>query len=693
MASVTFYRGNSEEIALRPRSDGQILFDYELDKLFVDFQGSQQSEATRHEVTGSSSVSYTAELPLRIENNEIKMTQASDTASGYITTSDQSLKGIKSFKSAANDTGSVQIGGISLISSNVADNTIISSGNSRPGNSSIGFRDENNNVLGYIYPSFYNNGDQGMTFRSKRTIGETEYQNSFVIGNKKETGDPFVKLSTGAADAWKEALGLSGFEIPLPVSKGGTGATTASNALQNLGAASATHTHSYLPLTGTATGNPVTGDINIKSSNLNFSDVTSETTTFLTGKGIYAQDSSNNVVSGIRAVRNTNNQAGLQVYGKRGNNTNELFLLLGKDGSPVVRVSGGASGTTAAAWRSGLGITPANIGAAVSNHSHSNYLPLSGGQMTGPVTMANATAMPKATGTGMYPVVMGSFNSGGAIKYMDTGDFRTNIGAAATSHTHTMDNLSGTLPISKGGTGLTASPSMLTNLGSTTAANVLTASPRPGITGTLAVGHGGTGATTLTSGSYLVGNGTSAVTLKTPAQVLSNIGAAAASHTHAASAITSGTIDVARLPYTAARGVEISGSTIRTVNGYVSSMNSTKVTKSSGTGTWTIVQTNIEITNTSGIVYVLAFFSISISAIDIKTTKGTTYTSASDQILTFPWTFGNAPRVITGTVNPDYVQDIWIKSISTTGMTFRPLCSESASVTWAGEFALIANKA
>ena len=55
--------------------------------------------------------------------------------------------------------------------------------------------------------------------------------------------------------------------------------------------------------------------------------------------------------------------------------------------------------------------------------------------------------------------------------------------------------VTGTLPIGNGGTGLTASPSMLTNLGSTTAANVLAASPRPGITGTLSVAHGGTGGT------------------------------------------------------------------------------------------------------------------------------------------------------------------------------------------------------
>lgn len=44
--------------------------------------------------------------------------------------------------------------------------------------------------------------------------------------------------------------------------------------------------------------------------------------------------------------------------------------------------------------------------------------------------------------------------------------------------------------------------------------------------GSVTVARGGTGKSSLTSGSYLVGAGTSAVTLKTPAQVLADIGAA-----------------------------------------------------------------------------------------------------------------------------------------------------------------------
>lgn len=70
--------------------------------------------------------------------------------------------------------------------------------------------------------------------------------------------------------------------------------------------------------------------------------------------------------------------------------------------------------------------------------------------------------------------------------------------------------VTGTLPVARGGTGMTSNPSMLTNLGSTAAASVLQASPRPGVTGTLPVSHGGTGANTRASAmlnlAFLGGN-------------------------------------------------------------------------------------------------------------------------------------------------------------------------------------------
>lgn len=49
------------------------------------------------------------------------------------------------------------------------------------------------------------------------------------------------------------------------------------------------------------------------------------------------------------------------------------------------------------------------------------------------------------------------------------------------------------LAVNKGGSGLTDSPSILTDLGSSSAANVMQASPRPGVTGILAMANGGLG--------------------------------------------------------------------------------------------------------------------------------------------------------------------------------------------------------
>ena len=89
------------------------------------------------------------------------------------------------------------------------------------------------------------------------------------------------------------------------------------------------------------------------------------------------------------------------------------------------------------------------------------------------------------------------------LNYMDgvTSNVQTQLnGKAASSHNHSAANItSGTLAVARGGTGITANPSMLVNLGSISAASVFATSPRPGITGTLAVNHGGTGATSAAS--------------------------------------------------------------------------------------------------------------------------------------------------------------------------------------------------
>ena len=102
-------------------------------------------------------------------------------------------------------------------------------------------------------------------------------------------------------------------------------------------------------------------------------------------------------------------------------------------------------------------------------------------------------------GTNMF-----TYNGSGAKTVNITA---SSIGAAASSHNHSASNItSGTLPVSRGGTGITSNPSLLVNLGSTSAASVFAASPRPGVTGTLSVAHGGTGATTALAANYNIFN-------------------------------------------------------------------------------------------------------------------------------------------------------------------------------------------
>lgn len=94
---------------------------------------------------------------------------------------------------------------------------------------------------------------------------------------------------------------------------------------------------------------------------------------------------------------------------------------------------------------------------------------------------------------------LGINDEGTKTVYVSSPDaWRAGIGAAASSHNHSASDItSGTLPISRGGTGATTASDALTNLGAAASSHNHSAS---NITsGTLALARGGTGATSKTA--------------------------------------------------------------------------------------------------------------------------------------------------------------------------------------------------
>lgn len=210
----------------------------------------------------------------------------------------------------------------------------------------------------------------------------------------------------------------------------------------------------------------------------------------------------------------------------------EVIVYSGKNGNNLTGVLRGQGGTTAGSWTAGTSVAR-NFTIIDYDTICDNIRDLEDRKRNTADKINLATQM-----TGTLPVA-----NGGTGK-TDVAGIKTLLGLAALAYKAVVNlasEVTGTLPIGNGGTGLTSSPSVLTNLASTSAANVLAASPRPGVTGTLGPGNGGTGQTSLqatrnamglgnTTGVLPVANGGTGA--NSAANARTNLGAAAASHTH-----------------------------------------------------------------------------------------------------------------------------------------------------------------
>lgn len=241
--------------------------------------------------------------------------------------------------------------------------------------------------------------------------------------------------SSGSSAGAPSFRALVAADIPgLPWSKITSGTPTTLSGYGITDAASSSALSNYVAKSGdTMSGNLGTPKITLIAPTVDF---TSAPSSAVNDDVIFVTDKDGDSAGIIRLNQTTENLAGLQFGARRiiGNNTifNCLTFNVASDGTRSISVS------DAAAWRTALGISDT-----------SNYLPLSGGTMTGTITLNNGVAMNTASEAGWsmnqygnlthnrtnsndYLGIVGS--NGDAIRfYYDTGEAKASTMTCTTS--------------------------------------------------------------------------------------------------------------------------------------------------------------------------------------------------------------------------------------------------------------------